>query len=181
MKVYLTYGLGLALAGALINLAMYFAGFHNDIGRIQTGQYIASGLGLTVAFVGLFLGIRATREAAPDKSLSYGRGVFAGLMIGVFSGLFGAVFSLLYGLVINPEFHQLLYEMQMDKLAEAGVPAAQADKMEGMMRFFSGPWWIAIASVFFAPIFNVVIALILSAFLKRAPQPPAFEQTPAAG
>ena len=181
MKVYLTYGFVLALAGALINLILYFAGFHSDVDRLQTGQYIGGAVGLTIILVGLFLGIRAVRENAPDKSLSYGKGVLSGLLIGVFNGLFGAVFVLLYGLVINPEYHELLYQMQVDKLTEKGVPAAQLDKMEGVMHIMTGPWVAAVSAIITVPIVFVLIALIFSAFLKRTPQPPALEQTPVAG
>lgn len=177
MKTYLTYGFGLALAGALLNLCLYFSGYHNDLDKIQSGQWIATALGLTLTVGFLFLGIRAVRENSPDKSLSYGRGVLAGLLIGVFSGIFGSVFYYIYGAIINPEFHDLLYELQIQKVAERGVPAAQLENMEGMMRFFTGPVWMAAASLIFAPIVNTVIALVLSAFLKRAPsvQPPPMD------
>jgi hypothetical protein len=174
MKTYLTYGLAIALLGALMNLTLYFLGYHNDVDQIQNAQWIAMGVGLPLTVAGLFLGIRAVRENSPDHSLSFGRGVLAGLLIGLFSGVFGAVFTYLYGAIINPEFHDVLYQLQIQKIEAAGVSADQAAGMEGMMRFFTGPVWMAAASVFFAPIFSTIIALVLSAILKRdpAPQPP---------
>jgi hypothetical protein len=48
--------------------------------------------------------------------------------------------------------------------------------MEGVMRFFSGPFFAAAMTVLFSPVVTIVIALIAAIFLKRAPaaaQPPA--------
>jgi FtsH-binding integral membrane protein len=172
MKTYLTFGLGIALFGALMNLCLYFLGYHNDVDQIQNGQWIGMVVGLIITVGGLFLGIRAVRENSPDKSLSFGRGVLAGLLIGLFSGVFGAVFTYVYGAIINPGFHDVLYELQIQKIQESGVPAAQVENMEGMMRFFTGPMWLAAANLFFAPIFSTIIALVLSAILKRDPAAP---------
>lgn len=171
MKIYLTYGLGIALLGALMNLCLYFFGYHDDVDQIQSAQWIAMAVGLIITVGGLFLGIRAVRENSPVKSLSFGRGVLAGLLIGLFSGIFGAVFTYIYGAIINPGYHDVLYELQVQKIQETGVSAAQVEGMEGMMRFFTGPVWVAAASVFFAPIFSTIIALVLSAILKSAPAP----------
>jgi hypothetical protein len=176
MKTYLTFGLFLALAGSLINFVIFFLGYHNDIDRMQAGQYIGGAASFVVTIALVALGIRATREASADRSLSYGRGVLAGLMIGVFSGLFGAVLVYVYGRIINPEYHDLLYELQIDKMAEKGMPASNIESAEGVLRFFSGPLFTAAMTVLFSPVVTIVIALIAAIFLKRAPaaaQPPA--------
>lgn len=169
MKLPLTYGLGITIAGAILLFAQYFLGLHNDPSKIQQGQIIGSVGGLIITIVGLVLGLRAIREARPDRSLSYGSAVGNGALIGVFSGLFTAILYVVYGKVINPEFHQLIYEMQVDKMAEQGLTQEQIEGSASVMRFFTGPIWIAIASFFMGVIVTTILSLIVGIFVKRPP------------
>lgn len=172
MKLPLTYGLGIAIGGILIGLVEYFLGYHNDPARFATGQMIGTIGGSAVTIVGLILGLRAVRDVRPDRSLSYGQAVGNGALISVFSGVFGAAFYLVYGTVINPEFHELLYQAQVDKMLEQGLTQDQIDAAAGITRFFTGPIWMTIASLLFAPIFGTLLSLIIGIFVRRAPQPP---------
>lgn len=175
MKIPLTYGLGISIAGALLALVEYFLGYHNDPARFGTGQIIGSVGGLLFTIVGLVLGLRAVREATPDRSLSYGRAVGKGTLITVFSGIFGALFYVVYGNLINPEFHEVLYQTQVDKMLENGMSQEQVDAAESFTRFFTSVTWMVIASLVMSPIVGVVLSLIIGIFVKRPPQtqPPA--------
>lgn len=169
MKLPLTYGLGISIAGAILMFALYFLGFHNDPSKFQQGQIIGSVGGFIITVVGLVLGLRAIREARPDRSLSYGAAVGNGALIGLFAGIFGAIVYLLYGKVINPEFHELIYQVQVDKLAEQGMSQDQIDSAAGMMRFFTGPIWMAVMSFVMSVLFTTILALIVAIFVKRPP------------
>jgi len=174
MKTPLTYGFGLFLGGALVMLLCYLLGYHNDLARFQTGQTFAMVAGISVMVVALVLGMKAVRSESPTQSLSYGRAVGTGTLISTFSGVMSAVFTYVYGTLINPEYHQLMYEFQVSKVAEQ-MTSSQIEQAEPMMRFFTGPLWIAIAQVVFSPIMGVIVSLIVALFMKRPPKdtPPA--------
>jgi hypothetical protein len=177
MKPTLTYGLGIAIAAAILTFIEYFLGLHNDPVKFATGQIVGAVGGVAITVTGLILGMRAVRESRPDRSLSYGRAVGTGTLITLFSGIFGAIFLFVYGKFINPEFHELIYQAQVDKMAEKGMNDSQIGSAEPMMRFFSGPVWIALAQLVFAPIIGAVLSLIIAIFVKR---PPATEPPPQA-
>jgi hypothetical protein len=80
---------------------------------------------------------------------------------------------LIYGLVINPEFHDLILENALSKM-----PAEQADAAAGMMKFFTGPIWMAVMVLIMSPIIGTIISLIIAIFVKRAPQTPAAGSRP---
>lgn len=166
-KIALTYGALLAFANAVLALVLYLLGYHNDTEKLQDAQRIAMIVGIVLAVAGLYLAMKATREKSADGSLSYGRAVGVGTLTSLFSGILGAVFSLLYGLVINPEFHEVIYQATISQM-----PAEQADAAAGMMRFFTGAVWMALVSVFFSPVFGALLSLLVGLFVKRAPTAP---------
>lgn len=168
VKIAFTYGALLAFANAVLAIILYLLGYHNDADKLENSQRIAMIVGIALTLACLYLAMKATRDKAPDASLGYGRAVGVGTLTCVFSGILGAVFSLLYGLVINPEFHEVIYQATISKM-----PAEQADAAAGMMRFFTGPVWMAVVSVFFSPIIGAILSLIVGLFAKRAPTPPA--------
>lgn len=168
MKIPLTYGVYLAVAGIIVNLVCYLLGYHNDAAKFETGSRIAQAVGFIITIVGLVYAMLATRTASKDQSLSYGRAVGVGALTTLVSGAISAVYMLIYGFVINPEFHELIYEMTLAKM-----PAQQADAAAGMMKFFTGPIWMSLMALIFSPIFGTVLSLIIAIFVKRAPLAPA--------
>ncbi len=165
MKIPFLYGVAMAVAGTLVALAEYLLGYHNDIAKFETGQRIGMVCGFLITIVGLILAMRAVREKSPDGSLSYGRAVGTGTLTTVVQGLVGGVLTFLYGKVINPEFHELVYENALQR-----VPPAQADAVEGMLRFFSSPLWFFLVMIIASPIMGTIFSLIIGAFMKRAPR-----------
>lgn len=174
MKPTLSYGLGIAIAGAVLTFALYFLGYHNDPEKFGTAQIVAGVVGFAITIVGLVLGMQAVREATPDRSLSYGRAVGAGALITLIAGIFGAIVMFAYGKFINPEFHELIYQAQVDKMMEKGTSQSDVERAEGIMRFFTGPIWMAVAQVIFSPIIGTLLSLIIAIFVKRPPsaEPP---------
>lgn len=173
MKTYLTYGLGMTLASAALTLAFYFLGYHEDVEMMQSKLFAWVGglLGLAIAIVGTTLAIRAARDDAGTEGMTYGRGVGAGALTGVFYGLFAGVFQYLYGTVINPEFQDTIVRAQIAAMEAQGM-GAQAEQAESFLRVLSSPAFTAASSVIGSIIFCTVIALVASAFLKRARQEP---------
>lgn len=173
MKNYLLYGCGISVASALVTLVLYSQGYHNDPDKFQTGQNVASTFGYLILIVGLFFGMRAVRNASRDGSMSYGRGVGTGTLIALFSGIISAVFVYIYGTAINPEYHDLILEIQTQNLEESGLPQAQYDQAVSILNIVTGPFFAALIVFFMAPLLGVIFSLIVAIFVKRKP-PPSF-------
>lgn len=169
IKTSLPYAFGMSLGSALIILLAYLLGYHNDLARFQSGQYISMVAGLLVMVVALVLGMRAVRTESPNQSLSYGRAIGTGTLITTLSGVMSAVFSYVYGKVINPEFHQMMYEFQITQVAER-MTSAQIEQAAPMMRFFTSAGWIASTQLLVSPIFGVIASAIIGPFVKRTPK-----------
>jgi len=174
MKTSLTYGFAMALAGILLALVLFFLGYHSDAEKLQSAQWVGLVGGLAIGIACLTLGIQARRAEVPaHEAFSYGRALGAGTLIALFGALFGTVFNVLYMVFINPDFREVIVEAQIRQMETRGVPSAQIEQAEGMIRAMTSP---ALQSVFgfvsgFATAF--VLALVIAAFLKRpATQPP---------
>jgi len=170
MKTYLTYGAAMAVAGLLFTLLMFFAGFHSDAEKMESG--VAKTIGmivpLAIGITCIVLAIKARRAEVPEtESFGYGAAFVAGLMTGVFAVLFGLITSYLYFVVINPNFSDVVYQGAVAKMEAKGVPSDKIAQAEPMMRkFMSAPAMIVFGAVggFCS---SLVISLIAAAFLKR--------------
>lgn len=171
MKPYVSYGIGVAVIGALLTFALYFTGAHNDVEKMQATNTMAGLVaGLVIPIGATILTLRATRIAAGDAGLSYGQGVLNSLLLGVVAGVLGAVFNYIYGTIINPGMYDTLHEMQIATLeAQGKLNAEQIEQAAAMMRRFSSPLFTSLGALFGTPIFYTIIGLIVSIFLKRAP------------
>jgi len=166
MKTALFYGLVLALANIVLALVAFFLGFQTD--NIAGGQWFSL-LSLVAAVGIMWFGIRATREESKDRSLSYGRGVLAGTVISAFSGAIYSVYSLIHFQFINPNFADYYLDFMRGKWAAKGMREAQMAAMEKVTRFMMSPGIMSIVTFIYALVIGVVLALILAAFLRRAP------------
>lgn len=169
MKQGLIYGVGTALAGAFLTLALYFFGIHSDMERMLATRTLVSLLGFAISIGGVVLAMRAARTAAPDGGLSYGRGVLVSLMVGIASGVVSAIFMWVYVAVINPEFAELNYQVAVSQAQERGMSDADIANAEGMMRLFTGPTFLAAMVFFMTPVMCVLIGLVAAIFLRRQP------------
>ncbi|AOS45044.1 hypothetical protein Verru16b_02113 [Lacunisphaera limnophila] len=169
MGTKFTYALILTIASAVFQLLLYFTGFQTE--KLAVGQHL-NWLGLIIMIVVLFLGIKAVREEAPDKSLTYGKGVGTGVLISLFSGLMSAVYSFIHFKFVNTEFADYQLELIRAKWEEAGMGAAQMEQAEGFTRAMMGPVAQAIMTPIMAVVLGTIISLIAAAILKRpAPAP----------
>lgn len=168
MSTKFTYALIMTIAGAVLNLLLYFTGFQTE--KLATGQHI-QWVGFIIMFVLLWLGIKAVREESAGKYLSYGKGVGTGVLISLYSGLMSAVYTYIHFKFVNTEFVDYNMELVRAKWAEAGMGADQMEKAEGFTRMFMGPVSMAIMTPIMVVFFGLIFALIISIFLKR-PAPP---------
>ena len=184
MKNYLIYGSVMAMAGALLTLIMFFAGFHSDVEKMQSG--VAKGIGYIVptaiAITVIVLGTRAQRAAiSADKSFGYGQALGTGVMIALFAALFNIVFSYLYFALINPNFSDVVYQAQVAAMEAKGMSSAQIEGAEPMMRKMMSPVALTIFGTVFGFIWSVLISLITAAFLKRPASDELVDAPPVAG
>lgn len=164
MSTKFTYALILSVTGALFSLAMYFAGFQTD--KLATGQWVQP-LGIVVMFVVLWMGIKAVRDEAPAKGMSYGRAVGTGTLISFYSGLISAIYSYIHFKFVNTEFADYQIAMARPKWEAAGMAEAQMEQVEKFTRAMMGPGVQAGLTPIFVTLFGLVCALIIAAFLKR--------------
>ena len=164
MSTKFTYALTLTICGAIFNLLMYFTGLQTE--KLATGQYVQS-LGLVVMFVVLFLGIKAVRDEAPAKGMSYGRGVGTGTLISLYSGLMSSVYSFIHFKFVNTEFADYQIAMIRQKWEAAHMTDTQMEQAEKFTRAMMGPVAQAILTPFFVVIIGLICSLIIAAILKR--------------
>ena len=173
MSTKFIYALTLTICGALLNLLLYFTGFQTE--KLATGQYF-QWLGFVMMFAILWLGIKAVRDEAPEKGMSYGRGVGTGTLISLYSGLMSSVYSFIHFKFVNTEFADYQLALIRPKWEAAGMGEAQMDQAEKMTRAMMGPVAQAIMTPIFVVIFGLILSLIIAAILKR----PAPDQIKAA-
>ena len=173
MNAKFTYALVLTVASAIFSLILFLTGFQTE--RLAVGRHLVWVMS-AVHFAVLWLGIKAGREAAPDRSLSYGAGVGAGVLISLYSGLMSAVCVYIHFKFINPDFSDYQMELIRQKWTASGMSAAQMENAETMARKFLGPGISAaftpIISVFFGTIYSLIIAAILKRPAAAQGEPP---------
>ena len=163
MKLYVSYGFYIALAGAILTLAIFALGYHTE--NIGVGEKLGY-LGIIIAIVGLALGMRAWRDTVGKGKMSYGRGLGTGVLISLWSGLFTAIFNLIYFMVINPGFAETMTQYKISEMEAKGMPQQAIQSAEGIMRFMMKPPVMTISGFIGGVIFSFVICLILAAIFK---------------
>jgi hypothetical protein len=181
VKIPLTYGAAIAIAGALLTLILFFAGFHDSVEAMQsrTAQTVSIVVPVLITIVCLALAMRDKRETTPpDAKWGYGAAVATGVMTVLFSVLFGAVFAYIYFAVLNPEMSSVIYDTQIAKMEEQGVPASQIDQSEAIMRKMLSPVMMTVFQGVMGFISGVVLSLIVAIFYKRRSLESGFSSPP---
>lgn len=164
MSTKFTYALILTVCSALFNLLMYFTGFQTE--KLATGQYL-NWLGVVLMVVVLSLGIKAVRDEAPEKGMSYGRGVATGTLISLYSGLMSGVYNFIHFKFVNTGFIDYQIAFIRPKWEAAGMGEAQMDQAEQFTRMLMNPALQLVMTPIVATIFGVICSLIIAAVLKR--------------
>lgn len=168
MKTCLVYGFAMSLAGAVLNLALYFLGYHSDPAKLGLAQGIGSLGGLAIGITCIVLGTKARRAELPaNEEFGYGRALGTGVMIVLFGALLGIVTNYLYFAVINPGMTDIIVQSQLEKMEAKGMSGVQLEQAEKMIRIMTNPPIQAAFGFLGGMFFGTVISLITSAFLKR--------------
>ncbi|RXK53194.1 DUF4199 domain-containing protein [Oleiharenicola lentus] len=168
MKTTLFYGFVMALAGSLLTYILFFLGYHDSVEKFTTAQTIASVVGLLIWITCLLLGIRARRDEVPaHEAFGYGRALGAGTLIALWGSLFGSISHAIYMMFVNPDFREVVVQSEIAKMEAKGVPAAQIEQAEGMVRMMTGPVVQSIFALIFGFILCFMVALIVAAFVRR--------------
>jgi hypothetical protein len=177
MNTTFFYAVVLSVSNIVLTLVFFFIGYQTD--KMAQGQWIALLVPLAVMIVVTWLGIKAVREEAKDKSLSYGKGVGTGVLISLYASLIFAIYTFVHFTFINPNFADYAIDMIRQKWVAAGMGDSQIEQAEKFTRFFYKPALMAIMTVPYLTFVGTIISLILSIFLKRKPAA-TVENAPAA-
>jgi len=114
------------------------------------------------------MGINAVRDEAADRSLSYGQGLGAGVLISLYRCLMSGAYNYIHFKFINSEFFAYQMEMIRGKWAAAGMSSTQMERAETVTHDFLGPVSTTIMTPLMAVFFGLLFSLIIAAFLKRS-------------
>jgi hypothetical protein len=170
MKIPLTYGVIMAVAGALLTFAMFFTGMHDSVERMRSGlgQTIAWVVPLAIGIVCLCLAMRDKRNATPpDKNWGYGSALGTGVLTGLFGALFGAVFAYIYFVYINPNISEVIYQTQVAAMESKGMASEQIERAEPMMRKMMSPAMMTVFQSVMGFVWTVLLSLIIAIFFRR--------------
>jgi uncharacterized protein DUF4199 len=179
MKTCALYGFFAALAGAFLNLILFFTGFHSDPAKLAAAGVIGIIAGLAIGITCTVLGVKARRAEVPaTEEFGYGKALGAGFMVSLVAAFLTSIFTYCYYAFINPAFIDIVVQDKIAKLEAKGMSSDQLEKAQAGMRMFMGPVPQAIFGFIGGLIFGLIIALIVAAFLKRPAQAPALAAQP---
>lgn len=171
MKTPLIYGAVNALIGALITYAFFFAGFHDTPDKMKQVQTFSTVIIVVVSVVCLALAMRERRAEFPaDRNWGYGTAFGAGAMTAVWATVFGTVSAYIYFGIVNPQFSETVYQMQVQALEAKGLSASQIESASGMMRTFTGPIAMCVSQAIMGFLGGVILSLIVAIFFRNRPQ-----------
>lgn len=170
-SIILRFGLisGLILAGATaITLPLCLNGTI-DMGNAQLLGYSI----MVVAFIPVFLGIRAHRDANGGV-ISFGKAFRIGFLIALISSAcYVATWEVMYFGGFVPGFEQKMEEVQMEKLRERGATGEEIARAQAQMAQFK-EWYrnplLNAAVTFLEPLpVALIISLVAAGILRRKP------------
>jgi hypothetical protein len=158
------YGLFTGLVFIIITVLIYLLNVNMLTIGFGIGIFLTNAIILIVAMI---LGIKEIRNKVFEGVLSYGGRVLAGFLIGFTGSVISGLFSLWFFTYYDPGFILDRLPDFVDNLIDKGLPEDQAYKMEEDIRegfTVTGQ----LKSMFMkGPIMYAVIALIVSAFIKK--------------
>lgn len=168
MKTYLTYGVVMALCGAILGMIMFVFGFHSDPGKMQHTRWISTVIGIVIAVVCMWLAVREKRSLTPpDLPWGYGSAMGAALMTGIIGAVLIAVFNYVYFAYINPHIRDVIMQMQLDQMTARGLSADQMDQYQNIAKKWLTPVALTISGLISTLIGYTIISLIMAIFMKN--------------
>lgn len=172
MKNALTYGLFTALTGTALLLLMYFLGFHDTPEKMKSVQWVGLAGSVVISAVFIALAMREKRADFPTvEDWGYGNALVAGVLTGLFASLFGLVSAYVYFFVINPDFSEVSYQVQVRAMEASGKTPDYVAKAEPALRMFSKPAVLVVFQGIFGFVISVIVALLVAIFFRKRDQP----------
>lgn len=162
MNTKLFYALVWTFSGIVFQLILFFSGLQTE--NLATGQYV-SYLGMLIAAVVLWLGIKAVRDERPERTLGYGQRVGAGVLISLYAGLMSAVYTWFHFKFINVNFADYMISITRAKWAARGMAPSQMDVAEKVTSTMLTPEVQAVLTPIITVLLGLVLSLIIAAFL----------------
>lgn len=173
----------MAIAGAVLTLLMYFAGFHDNAEKMAAARWVGMIGGIGIGAACLALAMREKRADYPvDQEWGYGAAFGGGVLTGLFASLFGLLTAYLYFAVLNPDFSDVILQTQLAAMEARGMTPAQIDRAEPMLRKWMSPPVMTIMQGVSGFVMSVVLALIVAIFFRKRPaESSAGSEPPVAG
>ena len=160
----------MAIAGAMLTLLLFFAGFHDSVENMKPAQWLGGVGGVAIGATCLALAMREKRAQFPaDADWGYGSALGSGVLTAVFASLFGLVTGYVYFAILNPGFSDVLYQAQASAMEAKGVPASQIEKIEPLLRKWMSPIALTITQFVMGFVWSVVLSLITAIFFRKRP------------
>ncbi len=163
-RVALKYGIITAVGSIIYNTILIIAE--------QNQNQALSSLGLIILVVGMVYAMREFKSGN-DGFMSYGQGLGIGTLVSAISGLLGAAFMMFYTQFIDTNFTQRMLDNTRADMENRGMDDAQIDTAMGFTEKMMSPGIMFAVGVFASIVIGFIIALIVSAIMRR--NKPVFE------
>ncbi len=111
------------------------------------------------------------RDQHLEGLISYGKGVGFGVVISVYAGIIVGFFTFLLLAFIYPELQNILMANAEETFLSSGLSEAYLEKLDDVIHWSASPWTHFFSSIFGGAFYGLIVALIVSAFVKRKGDP----------
>ncbi len=160
-KTALTYGLG--LGGIMILLELLF--YSLDIDRESKIRWVS----IIIVIAAMIVGVKNYRDNVLNGYITYGKSVTLSFLIGLYSAILVSIFMFLFVKYFDPGLIDQLLEESEEKILQRdpGISDQAFDMAMEFSRKFTTPFWISIGTVFMVAVQSIILALIISIFMKK--------------
>ncbi len=120
----------------------------------------------------LFLVLHMYRKEQLGGVMSYSQSLGMGSLVMVVTGIISAVYMFVLIKYIDPDYVNVMLQIQEDKLLEQGMDEATIEKAMEMTSKMRSVGFLAVISFFTTSFFGVIFSAIVSIFLKKEPKDP---------
>lgn len=167
-SVYLKYGLILGLISIAINLVMYATGLFV---QLQTGQNLGLswGIGGVSFLLTIALAVMACLEFRKQNNglMSFGQGFIIVFLAILISSALSSVFQAVYTGLVDPTLMDQVFEAQRQNFENQGLSEEQIETAQSFGSFAKNPLFTLAVGIFSGAIIGAILALIISAIMKR--------------
>lgn len=160
-KKAITYGLALAGIAILIELLFYSL----DVDRESKIRWVA----ILIIIGAMVLGVKNYRDKELGGFITYGQSVKLSFLIGLYSAIVVSIFMYLFVKYFDPGLIEQIIESSEEQMLERN-PNISDQEYEMAIEYtkrFTTAFWISIGTFFMLAIQAIIVALIVSIFMKK--------------